>query len=88
MRILALAPMITLLRILAKIASVIPCYKRKESHQAARTQAQALTTLKSGLPESAVLSILSKDLTELVVSILSLGQALSWVPPSTSSRNT
>jgi len=88
MQILALAPMITLLRTLAKIASVIPCYKRKESRLAARTQAQALTTQRSSPPESAVLSILSKGLTELVASTLSPGQALSWVPASTSSRIT
>jgi hypothetical protein len=80
----ALVPMITLLRILGKIASVIPCYRRKESLQAARTPAQAPTTPRSSQPESAVLSILSKGLPELVAATLSPGQALSLAQVSTS----
>jgi hypothetical protein len=80
----ALVPMITLLRTLGKIASVIPCYRRKESLQAARTPAQALTTRRSSQPESAVLSILSKGLPELVAPTLSPGKVLSLVQVSTS----
>jgi len=80
----ALVPMIILLRTLGKIASVIPCYRRKESLQAARTPAQAPTTPRSSQPESAVLSILSKGLPKLVVPTLSPGQALSLAQVSTS----